>query len=199
MHLESFTDCAIEPGGFASSDTSLLMSNEPFEHRCPLVGSSLGILWMLESCRFVGKRALERVLITSVRKMAFGIYLCLSSLDCIQLSPTNILALYLSLKNLANLGWFCNDVALNIKNLQDWVCSKNCLVMICGLNVAKASKNYRLWKMHRIWPNIYSENQLVSCIVCILEFFSTLSTVIRLMNDMMFWFDLTLSLLVMGL
>lgn len=40
--------------------------------RSPLDGNFLGTLWMLESCLFVGKKVLEQVLITFVRRMAYG-------------------------------------------------------------------------------------------------------------------------------
>ncbi|KAL3521477.1 hypothetical protein ACH5RR_019626 [Cinchona calisaya] len=48
--------------------------NEHVAIRCPLVGNFLEILWMLENCQFVGKKVLELVLITFVKKMAYGNY-----------------------------------------------------------------------------------------------------------------------------
>jgi hypothetical protein len=42
--------------------------------RFPLVGSFLGILWMLGICRFAGKRVLEQVLTTFVRRTESGKY-----------------------------------------------------------------------------------------------------------------------------
>jgi hypothetical protein len=40
--------------------------------RFPLDGNFLEILWMLENCQSVEKRALAQVLITSVRRMEYG-------------------------------------------------------------------------------------------------------------------------------
>ena len=55
-----------------SIDIVLMRNMELLGFRSLQDGNILGILWMLISCQFVGKRVLEQVLITFVRRMASG-------------------------------------------------------------------------------------------------------------------------------
>jgi len=65
--------------GFCIDRDAFLLTIFYLGFRSLLVGNFLGISWMPENCQFVVKKVLELVLITFVRRMAYG-----KCLRCIQ-------------------------------------------------------------------------------------------------------------------